>query len=303
MTEKDFSQGAAWMKGEIMPIGEAAIPVTDWGLTHSDITYDVVHVWDGRFFRMADYLERFERSMEKVRLSVEQDREDMRRILHQMVGRSGLERAYVSLVASRGQPSVPGSRDPRLCENYFYAWCVPFVWVFLEEVLPRGAHLKIADSASRISPNSIDPTAKNYHWGDFTQGLFEAKEAGFDNTLLLDSDGHVTEGPGFNVLMIKDGKVSTPRQGVLEGITRKVAMEICAHHGLEVAVDDIPVEQFLEADEVFATTTGGGPVAISRINDRVFSNDAPGEITRQINETYWQWHEDPTMSEVVDVNY
>ena len=79
MTEKDFSQGAAWMKGEIMPIGEAAIPVTDWGLTHSDITYDVVHVWDGRFFRMADYLERFERSMEKVRLSVEQDREDMRR--------------------------------------------------------------------------------------------------------------------------------------------------------------------------------------------------------------------------------
>ena len=52
MTEKDFSQGAAWMKGEIMPIGEAAIPVTDWGLTHSDITYDVVHVWDRRTFSM-----------------------------------------------------------------------------------------------------------------------------------------------------------------------------------------------------------------------------------------------------------
>ena len=82
MAEKDFSKGAAWMAGEFMPVNEAVIPVTDWGLTHSDITYDVVHVWDGRFFRMNDYLERFERSMEKCRLSVEQGREDMRRILH-----------------------------------------------------------------------------------------------------------------------------------------------------------------------------------------------------------------------------
>lgn len=303
MADKDFSKGAAWMAGEIMPVNEAAIPVTDWGLTHSDITYDVVHVWDGRFFRINDYLERFERSMEKCRLSVEQDREDIRRILHQMVGRSGLQRSYVSLVATRGQPSVPGSRDPRMCDNYFYAWNVPFVWVFLEDVLARGAHLKIAETVARINPSAIDPTAKNYHWGDFTQGLFEAKEAGYDNTLLLDVDGNVTEGPGFNVFMIKDGKVRTPRAGVLEGITRKVAMEICDHHGIEVSVDDIPLEEFLEADEVFGTTTGGGPVPISRINDRVFSNDAPGEITRRLNNTYWEWHNDPTMSEAIDPNY
>ena len=111
----------------------------------------------------------------------------------------------------------------------------------------------------------MDPTAKNYHWGDFTQCLFEAKEVGYDNTLLLDVDGNVTEGPGFNVFMIKDGKVRTPRSGVLEGITRKVAMEICEHHGIEVSVDDIPLAEFLEADEIFGTTTGGGPVPISRI--------------------------------------
>ena len=303
MTDKDYSKGAAWMAGDIMPVNEAAIPVTDWGLTHSDITYDVVHVWDGRFFRINDYLERFECSMEKCRLKVEQDREDIRRILHQMVARSGLQRSYVSVVATRGQPSVPGSRDPRLCDNYFYAWNVPFVWVFVEEVLQRGAHLKIASAVSRIDPGAVDPTAKNYHWGDFTQGLFEAKEAGYDNTLLLDANGNVTEGPGFNVFMIKDGKVRTPRSGVLEGITRKVAMEICETRSIEVSIEDISLEEFLEADEVFATTTGGGPVPISRIDDRVFSNDTPGEVTRQLIDTYWQWHNDPAMSEVVDPDY
>ncbi len=303
MVDKDFSNGAAWMAQEIMPVGKAAIPVTDWGLTHSDITYDVVHVWDGRFFRMDDYLQRFQRSLAKCRLSVDQSADDMRRILHQIVARSGLDRSYVSMVASRGQPSVPGSRDPRLCDNHFYAWCVPFVWVFLEEVVQRGAHLKVPETISRIATESVDPTAKNYHWGDFTQGLFEAKEAGFDNTLLLDHDGHVTEGPGFNVFMVKDGKVRTPRSGVLEGITRKVAMEICEHHGVPVTEQDISLADFLEADEVFATTTGGGPVPITRINERVFSNDAPGEVTRQFNQTYWVWHEDPAMSEKVNADY
>ena len=303
MADESYSNGAAWMGGKIMPIAEAVIPVTDWGLTHSDITYDVVHVWDGRFFRMDDYLDRFERSLIKCRLSVEQGRQDMRRILHQIVARSGLDRSYVSLVASRGQPSIPGSRDPRLCENHFYAWCVPFVWVFLEEVMQRGAHLKVPQSVSRISPDSVDPTAKNYHWGDFTQGLFEAKEAGFDNTLLLDHNGNVTEGPGFNVFMVKDGKVRTPRSGVLQGITRKVAMEICDHHNVAVAEADISLAEFLEADEVFATTTGGGPVPITRIDDRVFSNGSPGELTRQFSETYWNWHNDPAMSEAVDGDY
>ncbi|MGI9363605.1 MAG: aminotransferase class IV [Rhizobiaceae bacterium] len=302
MVVKDYSKGAAWMRGEIMPVNEAAIPVTDWGLTHSDITYDVVHVWDGRFFRMDDYLDRFDKSMAKCRLSVEQNKDEIRRILHRIVARSGLERSYVSLVASRGQPSVPGSRDPRDCENHFYAWCVPFVWVFREDVIERGAHLKVSQDSSRISPEAVDPTAKNYHWGDFTRGLFEAKDAGYDNTLLLDHNGNVTEGPGFNVFMVKDGKVRTPQSGVLEGITRKVAMEICIHHDMPVQVGDISLDEFLEADEVFATTTGGGPMPITRINDRAFSNGAPGEITQLLRETYWTWHNDPTMSEAVDAD-
>jgi branched-chain amino acid aminotransferase len=303
MTDSNWSKGAAWMHGEIMPIAQASIPVTDWGLTHSDITYDVVHVWNGRFFRMDDYLDRFQRSLNKCRLSVDQDRDEMRRILHRIVARTGLDRSYVSLVASRGQPTISGSRDPRLCDNHFYAWCVPFVWVFLEEVLERGAHVMVPDAISRIAPESVDPTAKNYHWGDFTQGLFEAKEAGFDNVILLDSKGHVTEGPGFNIFMVKDGAVKTPRSGVLEGITRKVAMEICTKHDIPVIETNISLEEFLEADEVFATTTGGGPVSITRVNDRIFSNDVPGDVTRQLNQTYWEWHNDPAMSEPVNADH
>ena len=299
MGEVDWSAGAAWMRGEIMPIGEAAIPVTDWGLTHCDITYDVVHVWDGRFFRIDDYLERFERSLQKLRLDVPQTSSDMKAILHKIVARSGLRRSYVSVVASRGQPRTPGSRDPRDCESHFYAWCVPFVWVFLEDVIERGVKLYVPLDIKRISRASVDPTAKNYHWGDFTQGLFDAKENGFDNTLLLDAEGKVTEGPGFNVFMVKDGKVKTPRSGVLEGITRRTAMEICEHHGLPCDEAEISFDEFMEADEAFATTTGGGAVPVVQVNDRTFSNGSHGEMTKMIQQTYWDWHEDPAMSEAI----
>ena len=63
MLNNPLGAGAAWMKGEIIPISEASIPITDWGLTHSDITYDVVPVWKGGFFRLDDYLVRFRASM------------------------------------------------------------------------------------------------------------------------------------------------------------------------------------------------------------------------------------------------
>ncbi|MEN0040425.1 MAG: aminotransferase class IV [Pseudomonadota bacterium] len=299
MTEVNWSAGVAWMRGEVMPIAQASIPVTDWGLTHSDITYDVVHVWDGKFFRIDDYLARFEHSLEKCRLSVSQSRGEMKDILHAIVARSGLRESYVSVVASRGQPRIPGSRDPRDCENHFYAWCVPFVWVFTKDVVQRGARLYVPDDVHRIATDSVDPTAKNYHWGDFTQGLMTAKETGFDNTLLLDADGHVTEGPGFNVFMVKDGAVKTPRKGVLEGITRRTAMEMARGAGLSVEDADIALAEYLEADELFATTTGGGIVAIVQVGERLFSNGVIGPITKSLQQTYWDWHNDPTMSEPV----
>ena len=133
----DFSAGAAWMNGKVIPVSEAKISVCDWGLTRSDITYDVVHVCDGAFFRLDDYLDRFEFSMQKLRLDVGMDRRAIRSALIMLVATSGLKSAYVSMVASRGVPIIPGTRDPRTCVNHFYAWAVPFIWVFPEDYMVK----------------------------------------------------------------------------------------------------------------------------------------------------------------------
>ena len=287
--ENDLSMGAAWMNGKVLPISQAMIPVNDWGLVRSDITYDVVPVIDGAFFRFDEYLTRFLFSMEDLHLDPGMSKRDIKAALHQMVGKSSLRDSYVAMVCSRGKPKIAGSRDPRDCENHFFAWCVPYVHIIKPEIVEQGATAWIAQNAYRIPENSVNPLVKNYHWGDFTQGLFEAKDKNYETVILLDYDGNVTEGPGFNVFAVKDKVLITPDRGVLAGVSRKTVLEMADHLGIKTCVRSLSVEELLEADEVFLSSSGGGVIPIIRVNETIFGNGASGPISVQLNETYWNW--------------
>ena len=284
---KDLSNGAAWMRGKIMPISEASLPINDWGLTRSDITYDVVPVLDGAFFRLTDYLDRFEASMKDMRLDPKLSRKEIQQALTDMVSASGLRNSYVSMVCSRGVPNVAGSRNPKDCDNHFFAWCVPYVNIIKPEIAQNGASAWISDTVKRIPEDSVNPRNKNYHWGDLTKGLFEAKDNNAETVILVDHKDNVTEGPGFNVFAVKDGKILTSDHGVLEGISRQTILDICDELSLKKEVRPISREEFMEADEIFLTTSSGGVVPITKVNDRIFSNDAPGEMTVKLMDCYW----------------
>ncbi len=295
-----FDKGAAWIKGEIVPISEASIPANDWGVTHSDCVYDVAGVNDGAFFRLQDHIARFLISMQKVHMEVDQSAEDIRNILHEIVGKSGLKNSYASMVTSRGVPMMPGSRDPRDCANHFFAWCVPYVHVFKPEVAERGSQLHIPNDVFRIPPDSVDPTVKNYHWGDMTRGLIEALDKGFDSVALTDHQGNLTEGPGFNLFAVYGNRLVTPQKGVLQGITRRTVMEIAENSGMKLEVRDLPLAEFYEADEVFTATTGGGVCPVVKVNERTFSNGAPGVKTLEIAQSYQDWLRKPEFCDQVD---
>ena len=287
--EHNLSLGAAWMNGKVLPISQATIPVNDWGLVHSDITYDVVPVIDGAFFRFDEYLARFLSSMENLHLDPGMTKLDIQAALHQMVGKANLRDSYVAMVCSRGKPKISGSRDPRDCENHFFAWCVPYVHIIKPEVVEKGATAWIAQNAYRIPENSVNPRVKNYHWGDFTQGIFEAKDKNYETVILLDYDGNVTEGPGFNVFAVKDKVLITPDRGVLAGVSRKTVLEMANYLGINTSVRSLSVEELLDADEVFLSSSGGGVIPIIRVNETIFGNGASGPISVRLNKTYWKW--------------
>lgn len=285
----EFSSGAAWMNGSVIPIADAKISVADWGITHSDAVYDVVPVIEGAFFRLDLYLQRFEASLNAGRFEIGLSKGQITQALTDMVATSGLENAYCAMVAMRGTPVVPGSRDPRACANHFYAWCVPYVHVIKPEVVSSGASLMVPDNVRRIPIDSVNPKAKNYHWGDFTTGLFLAKESGFESVLLLDHAGNVTEGPGFNVFAVKGDTVVTPELGVLEGITRRTVLEICKALELKTEARALPLDELLEADEIFISSSGGGAMPITRVNNRVFGNGRAGPTSVRVADQYWEW--------------
>ena len=287
--EKDLSLGAAWMNGHVLPISQATIPVNDWGLVHSDITYDVVPVINGAFFRFEEYLSRFFSSMESLYLDPGMNKSEVQKALHQMVSQSGLRDSYVAMVCSRGRPKIPGSRDPRDCENHFFAWCVPYVHVIKPEIIDQGATAWISQNVYRIPEESVNPRVKNYHWGDFTQGIFEAKDNKYETVILLDFDGNVTEGPGFNVFAVKDGVLITPDRGVLAGVSRKTVLEIADHLGIRAVIRPLSIDELLAADEVFLSSSGGGVIPIVRVNETIYGNGVKGPISVRLNETYWQW--------------
>lgn len=293
----DYSAGAAYFDGAFMPLGEARVPVTHFAFRRSDVTYDVVGVRDGVFFRLDEHIRRFRASMRALRMEPPESDDDIRRILHRIVALAGLRDAYVAMDCLRASPPPGAPRNSAEARSYLSCFAVPWVSLASPEQLEKGFHMIIAKT-QRIAPEAFDPRVKNFHWGDLTRAQYEALDAGADAAVLLDADGNVTEGPGFNVCCISDGRLATPARGTLEGRTQASVIELCEELGVPAEIRDIPADEFRDADEIFACTTAGAIMPVSRIDGRILGNDRPGPLTRRLMDLFWEkraagWHATP----------
>ena len=152
----------------------------------------------GGFSDWIDISTGFLNSVDRLHMTLPFNRQRLTDVLMECVRRSGLDDAYVEMICTRGV-SPTFSRDPRDAENTFIAFAIPFGWVANEEQRARGLNISISD-IPRIPPQSVDPTVKNYHWLDFIAGLYGAYENDAENVILVDLNGNISEGPGFNSL-------------------------------------------------------------------------------------------------------
>jgi branched-chain amino acid aminotransferase len=269
--------------------------VLDLGVTRSDCTYDVVHVWQGRFFRLDAHLDRFAENLRRLRLDPGVDRAEIESILHGCVRRAGLESAYVSMTCTRGR--LPqGSRDLRQARNTFYCYALPFVWIATpEQQTTTGVGMWISD-VPRIPPDSVDPLVKNYHWLDMDMALFGAYEHDVGLVVLRDRAGGVTEGPGFNVFALVDEVWRTPASGTLHGITRRTAIELLREGGARVEEGPVSPADLRGAEEVLVTSTAGGVIPVTSVDGSPVGAGRPGAQTLDLRERYWARHADPAYS-------
>ena len=273
------------------PIEDATISVLDLGVIRSDGTYDVVHVWDGRFFRLDAHLDRFTASLARLRLDPGYDRSRIEDILHGCVRHAGLREAYVSMTCTRGRmPS--GSRDLRTARPTFWCYAVPFIWLRSPEQQQAGANLWVSDLV-RIPPASVDPRVKNYHWLDLDLALLDAYDHGADLVALRDLSGAITEGPGYNIFAWTSGRWLTPATGTLAGVTRRTAIELAQQIGQPVEEGRLTVDDLRQAAEVLVTSTAGGIMPVTAIDGKPLGDGLPGPLTTQLRDRYWASHADP----------
>ena len=286
------------MDGEFIKLSEARISVLDWGFLRSDATYDVAHVWKGRFFLLDKHIDRFFKSTEKLRMPCKIDRTELKKILAGCVKNAGLENAYVEMIQTRGM-SPNFERDPRKATPRFIAFAVPFGWILKPEDFEVGLDVLVTD-IKRIPPGSVDPTIKNYHWLDLVSGMLNSYDLGHDTAILIDDKNNVSEGPGFNIFSVDETGLNTPDHGVLEGITRQTVINLAKELDLSINIKSISIEKLKSSDELFATSTAGGIMPITKINGKPVGSGVPGKITRELHKTYWHKHSDPDWSLSVD---
>jgi branched-chain amino acid aminotransferase len=294
-----YGLGCAWVGGRFVPIDDAAVPILDTGFVRSDLTYDVVSVWQGRFFRLEDHLDRLLRGCERLVLVPPLTRDEIRHTLIECVRRSRLREAYVEAIVTRGVPPR-GERDPRTFSARFYAYAIPFVWIARPDQQVEGIDIVVARDTIRIPVGSVDPTVKNFHWGDLTRGLFEAYRRDAWLPVLTDGNGNITEGPGVNVFAVVDGRVCTPTRGVLEGITRRTVLEVARELDYETVVDFFAVSDLYRAAEVFLTSTAGGVMPVRSLDGVALGDGTPGPVTTRLRDRYWELHDDDRYATVVD---
>jgi len=221
-------------------------------------------------------------------------REEIKKILAGCVKKADLEDSYVEMIQTRGM-SPNFVRDPRKATPRFMAFAVPFGWILKPEDFEKGLDVYLTD-ITRIPPSSVDPTIKNYHWMDLVTGMLDAYERGHHTALLVDEDNNISEGPGFNIFSVDENGINTPDHGVLEGITRQTVIDLAKELNINVNKKSITIEMLKSSKELFATSTAGGVMPITKVSGENIKQGTVGDITRQIHKLYWDKHSDPMWS-------
>jgi branched-chain amino acid aminotransferase len=285
-----MADSIAFIDGAYVPASEAKISIFDVGFSRGDAVYDTVSVWKGWFFRLDDHIARFLRSCAGMRLRCPYPPADLARILAGCVDRAGLRDAYVQMIVTRGTFPSQARRDPRQCVNRFIAFALPYVWIVSPERQETGIDLVVAENR-RTPTEAIDPRVKNFNWMDLQRGLFEALDRGADTAVLCTPGGHLAEGPGFNLWLVKDGALATPRTNVLEGLTRRTVFDLAAELGIPAREADLAPAALRDADEAFLSSTAGGIMPVSRVDGRPLGAGTPGPIVRRLRALYWDKRE------------
>jgi branched-chain amino acid aminotransferase len=280
-----------WMDGELVEWDEARIPVLTHSLHYGTGVFEGIrayHTSKGTaVFRLNDHVRRLFRSAHLYHMDIPYSVEEIEDAIKQTISANGLDECYIRPLVHRGYGEV-GINPLGAPVNVSIS-----VWrwgVYLgEEALEKGARVKIS-SWKRLDPNVIPPGAKAT--GQYINSVLakvEAAKAGYDEAIMLNQSGYVTDGTGENVFVVKDGELFTPplSAGCLDGVTRDSVMTLATDLGYEVHEKNLVRTDLYFADEAFFTGTAAEVCPIREVDDHPVAANGRGPITKELQSEFF----------------
>ena len=264
---------------------EALVPLYDHGLLYGDGVFEGIRAYNGRIFRMQNHMDRLYHSASAIMLEIPHSKEELGEILFETVRRTGLDDAYIRLIVSRG----PGDLgiDPRKCAKPAVYIIAGGLTLYPADKLHNGLKCTIS-STRRNRPDSLSPQIKTLNYLNNILAKIDSIHAGTDEAIMLNEAGYVAEGTADNIWAVNDGVLCTPptHVGILDGITRRVLIEICEENDIAWREKNMVVHDLVRAEEIFLCGTGAEMIPVTEIDRRVIGTGKPGPIFHKMLELF-----------------
>jgi branched-chain amino acid aminotransferase len=278
-----------WMDGEIIDWKDAKIHVLTHALHYGSGVFEGIRCYKTKkgpaVFRFIEHLERLFASAKIYHMKLPFSLEELREATKELIRVNGLDACYIRPIVFRGYGEMGLNPLNSIVNVSIAVW--PWGAYLGEEGIKNGIRCNIS-TYERISPNALPPFAKCT--GPYVNSILakvESIKGGYDEAIMLDYRRMVSEGPGENIFIVKDGTVyTTPEHAsILRGITRDSVMKIAGALGYEVVEKDLTKESLFKADEVFFTGTAAEITPIREIDGIEIGK--PGPITKKIQEKFY----------------
>lgn len=278
-----------WMDGALVDWKDAKIHVLTHALHYGSGVFEGIRCYNTvkgpAVFRLKEHIQRLYNSAKIYYMELPYTPDEIRGATKEVIRANGLEECYIRPIAFRGYGEMGLNPLNSVINVSIAVW--PWGTYLGEEGLKNGIRAKIS-SYQRIAPNIIPPTAKST--GNYINSILakvESLKAGYDEAIMLDYRGFVSEGPGENIFIVKDRVIYTPPEhaSILPGITRDSVITLARDMGYEVVKTDLTRGSLYTADEVFFTGTAAELTPIREIDG--VNVGKPGEITKRLQKKFF----------------
>lgn len=278
-----------WYNGKFVPWEKATTHVLSHGLHYGSGIFEGIRAYsnkkDAYIFRLKEHYDRFYNSAKVAFIKLPYTQTTLEEATIKLVQKNGLKDCYIRPLAFIGEGAIginPGSNKVNII-------IAAFKWgTYLgDEGVRKGIRTKIS-SFARMGVNSF--MTKSKISGNYINSVFAKREAllsGYDEALMLDTDGYVAEGTGENIFIVRDGVIkTTPITTVLEGITRNCVLSIAKNNNIKVIEQKFTRDELYIADEVFLSGTAAEITPVREVDNRKIGKGKPGKITKMVQDQY-----------------